>query len=40
MGTQHVVGTPFVLVCVQHACFSIGASSKAEGAVVFVSDCD
>ena len=33
-----VMGTPYVLVCVQRACFSIGASSKAEAAVVFVSD--
>ena len=34
----HVVGTLYVLVCVQRACFSISASSKAEAAVVFVSD--
>ena len=34
---HHVVGTPYVLVCVQQACFSIGASSKAEAAVVFDS---
>ena len=35
---HHVVGTPYVLVCMQCACFSIGASSKAEAAIVFVSD--
>ena len=35
---HHVVGTSYMLVCVQHACFSIGASSKAEAAVVFISD--
>ena len=34
---HHFVGTPYMLVCVQRACFSIGASSKAEDAVVFVS---
>ena len=40
MGTHHhhVVGTLYVLVCVQHACFSISASSKAKATVIFVSD--